>query len=216
MNYNVLAEIYATQQLYPYCPLRALSWSYRRNNILREILTYNADIICLQEVQANHYDNFFLPELARHDYEGIFKKKTRDNQIERPRRVDGCAIFYKKERWAVMEQYAIEFNEAAKGHFENTLEEELKLKRLQKGNIALVCVLEEIRSPESVVSRQRRKRRLCVANTHIFWDPVYADVKLWQTWILAQELQKMILGRDLPLLLCVILIPRLTPPYMNS
>jgi hypothetical protein len=21
-----------------------------------------------------------------------------------------------------------------------------------------------------------------VANTHIFWDPGFADVKLWQTW----------------------------------
>jgi CCR4-NOT transcription complex subunit 6 len=41
-----------------------------------------------------------------------------------------------------------------------------------------------------------------VANTHIFWDPEYADVKLWQTWILLQELEKLVLHRNLPLLLC--------------
>jgi CCR4-NOT transcription complex subunit 6 len=29
VTYNVLAEIYATQQQYPYCDLWALSWDYR-------------------------------------------------------------------------------------------------------------------------------------------------------------------------------------------
>ena len=30
----------------------------------------------------------------------------------------------------------------------------------------------------------------CVANTHLFWDPDYADVKLWQTYMLVHELEK--------------------------
>ena len=38
--YNVLAEIYANQQIYPYCPAWALAWNYRRTNILRELLQY--------------------------------------------------------------------------------------------------------------------------------------------------------------------------------
>lgn len=46
--YNVLAQIYATKQMYPYCELWALSWSFRKKAILREILQHNADIICLQ------------------------------------------------------------------------------------------------------------------------------------------------------------------------
>jgi hypothetical protein len=29
-TYNVLAEIYATQQMYPYCDHWALSWNYRK------------------------------------------------------------------------------------------------------------------------------------------------------------------------------------------
>ncbi len=31
---------------------------------------------------------------------------------------------------------------------------------------------------------------ICVANTHLFWDPEYADVKLWQTFMLVKELEK--------------------------
>jgi mRNA deadenylase 3'-5' endonuclease subunit Ccr4 len=49
---------------------------------------------------------------------------------------------------------------------------------------------------------RRRKRRLCVANTHIYWDPEFEDVKLWQTWVLCQELEKLVWDRQLPMLLC--------------
>jgi hypothetical protein len=68
--YNILAEIYATRQIYPYCPVWALAWNYRRNNILRELLSYDADLICLQEVQGDHFENFFQPRLATAGFDG--------------------------------------------------------------------------------------------------------------------------------------------------
>jgi len=74
-----------------------------------------------------------------------------------------------------------------------------------RGNIALVVVLEELQGGMQMmngVMRRARKRRVCVANTHMYWDPDYADVKLWQTYILTQELEKLLLHRQLPLVLC--------------
>lgn len=50
LSYNILADSYATNDLYSYCPSWALSWPYRRQNLLREIIGYHADIVCLQEV----------------------------------------------------------------------------------------------------------------------------------------------------------------------
>jgi hypothetical protein len=50
LSYNVLADLYATSDMYSYCPPWALSWAYRRQNLLREIVNYRADILCLQEV----------------------------------------------------------------------------------------------------------------------------------------------------------------------
>ena len=38
-----------------YCPPWALAWPYRRLNLLKELLGYDADILCLQEVQSNHF-----------------------------------------------------------------------------------------------------------------------------------------------------------------
>lgn len=51
LSYNILADAYATSDTYSYCPSWALSWPYRRQNLLREIVGYRADVVCLQEVQ---------------------------------------------------------------------------------------------------------------------------------------------------------------------
>lgn len=50
LSYNILSDAYATNEMYSYCPPWALSWAYRRQNLLREIVAYRADIVCLQEV----------------------------------------------------------------------------------------------------------------------------------------------------------------------
>lgn len=213
LSYNILAPIYATKTIYPYCPMHALQWNYRRNNLLREIVNYNSDIICLQEVQCNHFEEFFQPSLSDKGYDGIFKQKTREVHYMDAKKIDGCAIFYKKDRFALMEQYHVEFNEAAKNMIEqqrqstqhryHTKKLDKYLRRLCKGNIALVLVLEEIGGADAQGRRRRgQRRKLCVANTHIYWDPEFADVKLWQTWVLCQELSKLVIQRDLPLLLC--------------
>ena len=78
-TYNVLAEIYATQQMYPYCDHWALNWNYRKINLLREIKEVGADVLFLQEVQADHYEKHILPELSDEGYEGLYKHKTRES-----------------------------------------------------------------------------------------------------------------------------------------
>lgn len=50
LSYNILSDTSASSDLYSYCPPWALSWPYRRQNLLREIVAYRADVVCLQEV----------------------------------------------------------------------------------------------------------------------------------------------------------------------
>jgi CCR4-NOT transcription complex subunit 6 len=52
--YNILAEKYATPQMYGYTPSWALAWEYRKELILQEVLAYSADIICLQVPYFQH------------------------------------------------------------------------------------------------------------------------------------------------------------------
>ncbi|KAG5555500.1 hypothetical protein RHGRI_006221 [Rhododendron griersonianum] len=64
LSYNILSDAYATSESYSYCPSWALSWPYRRQNLLREI------------VQSDHFEEFFGPELDKHGYQALFKRKT--------------------------------------------------------------------------------------------------------------------------------------------
>lgn len=52
MSYNILTDKLATRQLYGYCPSWALTWEYRKQAILKEILDSQADIIALQVIMG--------------------------------------------------------------------------------------------------------------------------------------------------------------------
>ncbi|KAG8287641.1 CCR4-NOT transcription complex subunit 6-like [Homalodisca vitripennis] len=101
MCYNVLCDKYATRQMYGYCPSWALTWEYRKKAILAEIRHYTADIISLQEVETDQFYKFFLPELKRDGYDGIFSPKSRAKTMSENERkyVDGCAIFYRTAKY---------------------------------------------------------------------------------------------------------------------
>jgi len=192
--YNVLAEIYATGYMYPYCPLWALQWDYRSQRILRDILTYRASIVCLQEVQENHFKNFFRPELSKYGYDAVFKRKTRESRSSDPGAVDGCAIFFERKRFALRKQHDVEFNADVEMH----LRDRADLRRMMKGNIAIIIILEEL----GVRHHNGAPSRICIANTHIYWDPEFKDVKLWQTMMLTQHLQRILQREKIPLILC--------------
>ena len=44
--------------------------------------------------------------------------------------------------------------------------------------------------------------QLAVANTHLYSNKECPDVKLWQCLSLVRELERLVLSRDLPLVLC--------------
>ncbi|RLN55189.1 hypothetical protein BBP00_00008614 [Phytophthora kernoviae] len=222
LTYNILAEIYATRQQYPYCPVWALSWSFRRELLKREMQSYNADIICLQEVQGDHYKNFFAPMMEEWGYEGWYLKKSRES-MGLEGKVDGGALFYKRNRFILKERYPIDFNDlvndfltqvqtefdldyqgpsmAAREMFLATLS---KMRhRLQRDNVAQIAVLEVVPANNEVVARKSQSGPLiCIANVHIFPNPKFPDVKMWQVSMLAKQLERVTLSRNLPTILC--------------
>lgn len=48
LSYNILCERCATTAMYGYTPSWALSWDFRKDLILHEISSYDADFLCLQ------------------------------------------------------------------------------------------------------------------------------------------------------------------------
>lgn len=78
VSYNILAELFATKQAYPYCDVWNLAWPYRRKILLEELEEMQGDVVCLQEVQADHYEADINPFMLQLGYDGIYKPKSRE------------------------------------------------------------------------------------------------------------------------------------------
>ncbi|CAI5514031.1 unnamed protein product [Closterium sp. Naga37s-1] len=207
LSYNVLADLYATSEMYSYCPPWALSWAYRKQNLLRELMGYRADIMCLQEVQSDHFEEFFGPELEKQGYASVFKKKTAEVYTGTAYAIDGCATFFRRDRFSLVKKYEVEFNKAALSLSEALAPPTKKaaLNRLLKDNVALIVVLEArdaggADGKDGANAPPAKRQLLCVANTHIHANPELKDVKLWQVHTLLKGLEKIAASADIPML----------------
>lgn len=100
LSYNILCDKYCTQSQYGYTPSGALEWAHRREIILGELRERNADIICLQEIDQESFNDYFRGALAHQDYKGVFWPKSRARTMaeKEAKLVDGCATFYKNSK----------------------------------------------------------------------------------------------------------------------
>lgn len=57
----------------------------------------NVFYLNFQEVETDQFYNFFLPELKKDGYDGVFSPKSRAKTMSENdrKRVDGCAIFFR-------------------------------------------------------------------------------------------------------------------------
>lgn len=102
--YNILCDRYANSQSFGYVPSWFLNWEYRKQLIIHEILSYDADIVCLQEIESGQFEQYFKPQLRmRGSYDGVFSPKSRARTMNDWDRsyVDGCATFFKADRYLV-------------------------------------------------------------------------------------------------------------------
>ncbi|XP_010554898.1 PREDICTED: carbon catabolite repressor protein 4 homolog 2-like [Tarenaya hassleriana] len=204
LSYNILSDSSAGGDLYSYCPPWALSWPYRRQNLLREIVGYRADVVCLQEVQNDHFDDFFAPELDKHGYQALYKRKTNEVSSGNTSTIDGCATFFRRDRFSHVKKYDVEFNKAAQSLTEALIPSSQKktaLNRLFKDNIALIVVL-EAKFGNQPVDASGKRQLICLANTHVNIAQELKDVKLWQVHTLLKGLEKIAASADIPMIVC--------------
>ncbi len=86
-SYNVLADAYARPEWSPRTPPRLLAWDSRKEALAARMLTLNADVLCLQEVEADAFA-FWAERLRAHGYDGVYAQKG----AAKP---DGCATFFR-------------------------------------------------------------------------------------------------------------------------
>ncbi|KAL2102321.1 hypothetical protein ACEWY4_001489 [Coilia grayii] len=180
MSYNILSQqlLRENYYLYKHCSLPILDWNYRYTNIMKEIEEHNADILCLQEVQEDHYVSQIKPSLEALGYHCEYKKRTGDKP-------DGCAVVFKREAFSLLSWHPVEYFRPG-------------VPLLDRDNVGLVVLLQ----PKVEADRSTP---LCVANTHLLYNPRRGDIKLAQLALLLTELRHVATqpdGSRCPVLVC--------------
>lgn len=96
VSYNLLADLYAAsetaiKELFPYCPEYALNIDYRKQLFVKELIGYNADLMCLCEVDDKIFDMDLTPVFGSKGMAGTFQVKGTTRE--------GLATFWNKERF---------------------------------------------------------------------------------------------------------------------
>ncbi|XP_037346666.2 2',5'-phosphodiesterase 12 [Pungitius pungitius] len=199
VTYNVLADVYAQTELsktvlYPYCAPYALQLDYRQNLIKKELAGYNADIVCLQEVDKAVFSDSLTPALDAFGLDGVFRIKEKQHE--------GLAMFYRRSKFQLLSRHDIVLREALTSDpIHSVLLERVSAnsalmgKVLQRATVLQVSVLEDLNKPS---------RKVCVANTHLYWHPKGGNVRLVQMGVALQHLSHVINENapGAPLLFC--------------
>ncbi|CAG8465477.1 14675_t:CDS:2 [Acaulospora colombiana] len=76
MTYNILAQSLCKRELYPDSG-ESLKWKYRRPQLIKEILHYEPDIACFQEMDDVSFNNTFKSEFEHAGYEIFYFKSDK-------------------------------------------------------------------------------------------------------------------------------------------
>ncbi|CAL1533474.1 unnamed protein product [Lymnaea stagnalis] len=203
LTYNILAQIYADtdlarQELFNYCPSHALDMDYRKHLLLKEIIGYQADLLCLQEVDASIFSNQLTPAFRSLGYICLFRPKA--GQVS-----EGCANFVREDKFHVVNEMDISLSEylstdqsCADIWMEVCKVQPLKEKIEQRSSVLQVTVVE---------SSEISGKYVCLANTHLYFHPTACNIRLIHTAVALRYLQSireayLIEGKEISLVFC--------------
>ncbi|XP_076374447.1 protein angel isoform X2 [Megalopta genalis] len=162
LSFNILAQ--CLLETYPFLykghDKRALSWKIRRQLLLQEILGAQANVICLQEVQEDHLEEFLVPfrELG---YNYVYKRRTNDKR-------DGLLFLYRADQFVLLDYAKVELYQSG-------------IELLSRDNVGIIAKLAVKDCPDT---------QFVIATTHLLYNPKRNDVRLGQTQLLLAEIER--------------------------
>ena len=199
VSYNILADVFADTEhgrnnLYPYCPPYALNFYYRRQLILKELLDYHADIICLQECELKMFESFLEPAMRNEGYRGLLKLKLGDMP-------EGEALFFRTSRFKHQIDASVSIREAIDTPANAALKAQIGPESELLASIKKRHAIAQI----NILMDSQTHRHLIIVNTHLYFRPNSPDIRLLQMCIVLNYVSSFIEGHNLTdysLLIC--------------
>lgn len=171
VSYNVLADCKMSNIRYS----TTKSWENRCTTLIREIQSYEADIVCLQD--ADKFVEFWRPKLMKLGYDSVFKQRTKFLEYH----AEGVIIAYKRDLFQLFKMIAVEFNDAATMDVEST---SVFREKCRSDDVGLLLFLQ----PWPIV--HRFTSAFCICSASLCERESYSDVRLHQSVYLTKQLEK--------------------------
>ena len=223
LTYNILADLYTSRDvdqhlMYAHCDLSHLMRWRRMPMLIYEVLSYEADVICLQEVDATIYDTLLRPVLENKGYQGFYSNKASTQQ-------EGCAMFWSTACFEVVHEWDLKtisirdlfaehedqlpddnFGPSNNGEVEtkqlgkwNSMDEILdllgkhdelrRIAREKTGQILQVATL-TLKNPRDGPKQQKKPNKMMLANTHLFYHPMADHIRAMQTYVVCKKIDE--------------------------
>ena len=182
-------------------PQEGLKWENRREKHLEEILISGADVICLEEV--DHFSDFFQPKLKENGFEGLFKPKKYSACLEKEinNGPDGCALFYRAEKFLCIEKREVLLKNGEKEPNHCAILVKLGLKKtLPTESKEEPPAEKHCKIMEEKASEECSEAQLCIAVTHLKAGAEGSGKRLIQGTHLFSEMKDFC--KDLPAIIC--------------
>lgn len=205
VSYNILAQVYVKSSFFPHSPTSCLKWKARSQDVLMELKNLNSDFLCIQELDG--YDSFYKSNMESLGYSGLYIQRTGQKK-------DGCGIFYRPRSAELVLEEEIHYNDLLNlidyGNVPTEIErnDTLDFDRREESSGEDSTKDNDHGDGEDPNDPHVRLKRDCVgllaafklsdpsnhlivvANTHIYWDPNWADVKLAQVKYLLKRVSQ--------------------------
>ncbi|XP_065186574.1 2',5'-phosphodiesterase 12-like [Sycon ciliatum] len=174
LSYNILGEMYAVDPTgkndnYPYCEVKGVQTNYRDMILGRELPAYNADILCLQEVEERRFHQPVLTSLPGYDGRTALKKELRE----------GMSTLWRTDRFTHMESKSFIIKEEL---FENPICANF----FQHLPFRIRNAFKSRNTTLQLIHLQQKSdgRDIIVGNTHLYYHPVASDQRLAMSFVI--------------------------------
>jgi len=204
VTYNILADQNASRdidnevQMYGHCKNEHIIKWRRHPLIVHELLSYNLDVISLQEVDTDVFNELLKPTFEAFGYEGYYSQKgvDADSSIR-----EGCAIFWSLSKFESVRPVDMKTHSFREMISQFSCNERLHKSQWNSLNAVsdLLDKHEHLKSVlheklghvlQTVVLTQRsNQEKVVIGNTHLFYHPLASHIRCMKMLMACRQLQ---------------------------
>jgi hypothetical protein len=168
LSYNVLSDYKCSFLHYS----TTKNWMFRSKCLLNELISYNCDIICLQDV--DHYHDFWRPQFTNMGYDTVYKQRTQLKNFY----YEGVLIAFRRDLFQLFKSKTFELNNAVLNEDRGRAFKE----KSKTDDVGLIVFLQPW-------SNDCVKSALCVCCAMLSEETSNADIRMVQSEYLTHQIE---------------------------